>query len=494
MACGTNMTSVLTDQVVPLVKRDVLTVRANALGYRERRFDAESWLSVGHGLRQRISQIETASLSSLADVWQPSRLKSVLVSQEHGLPYIAATQVFDTRPVARKWIAGSHTPELDRLYVQHGWILVTRSGAVGDAIVAHRAHENIVISDDLLRVVPKKLSDRGYIYSFLRTKHAREILRGTKYGNVIKHLEVDHLAHISIPIVGDNKFRLSIDSKIRRCYELRDEAIGLVESAESLFAKAIGPTPTPHVETGFSIRAREMFGAARRMNGESFNPEAVAALLALKKSGKSVELLRYITSSIFGVTRFKHIYTNTGIPYIDSGELFVVNPELHKFIPKNMKTDAVDYYVEDGWLLMACSGQTYGIIGDAVLSNHWHKNKIISNHVIRIVPNDKIRAGYLLTVLTHPVFGRPLVLRLAFGTSVPEIGPLELKNMPIVRLGALETKIADKVERANELRAMANTLEDEATVLIETEVSRAIGELTENECNAIIANIRLDEP
>jgi hypothetical protein len=79
--------------------------------------------------------------------------------------------------------------------------------------------------------------------------------------------------------------------------------------------------------------------------------------------------------------------------------------------------------------------------------------------------------------LAHPVYGRPLVLRLAFGTEVPEIDPEDLRGFPIVRLGdVVEGAIANAIERASELRRQANEIEDEAVHLVEQHVEAVLGE------------------
>jgi len=126
---------------------------------------------------------------------------------------------------------------------------------------------------------------------------------------------------------------------------------------------------------------------------------------------------------------------------------------------------------------MACSGQLYGTNGSVVLANEWHERKIVSNHVVRIIPKvtgKHARPGYLQMALGHPVYGRPLLLRLAFGTEVPEIAPDDLADFPVVRLGKDEDVIADAVERASDLRWRANEEEDRAVRLVEEYVESAL--------------------
>ena len=60
--------------------------------------------------------------------WQPSRLKGIQVSPEHGTPFLAATQVFDVRPVPRKWLSLNRTNDHVQRFVHEGTILLTCSG------------------------------------------------------------------------------------------------------------------------------------------------------------------------------------------------------------------------------------------------------------------------------------------------------------------------------------------------------------------------------
>jgi hypothetical protein len=199
----------------------------------------------------------------------------------------------------------------------------------------------------------------------------------------------------------------------------------------------------------------------------------------LDSGGLRVASLSSLGYTLFGVPRFKHLYSADGIPYLDSEDIFKVNPILTKFIPPIHKKDADSYYVKPGWLLMACSGQIYGLNGRVILADAWHENKIVSNHVVRIVPPhdpDRVPPGYMLMALGHPSFGRPLVVRWAFGTEVPEIHPGDLKDFPVVRLGSdVEREIADQVERANALRRQADEEENAVVAEVEQRVATTLG-------------------
>jgi hypothetical protein len=86
------------------------------------------------------------------------------------------------------------------------------------------------------------------------------------------------------------------------------------------------------------------------------------------------------------------------------------------------------------------------------------------------------RPGYIQVALNHPIFGRPLVLRSAFGTSIPELAPDDIKDFPLVRLpAAVEGEIADMAERAVDLRAWADELEDTAIKAVDFAVDALFG-------------------
>jgi len=442
------------------------SLAASVLWSGQRRLDGENYLTGGYGLRLQLERHFTCQpLSALAHVWQPQRLAGVTVASERGIPFYAATQVFDLRPVARKFLARVRTPHLASRYVERGWLLVTCSGSVGDAIIAYRPHEGAVISHDLLRVVPEAPEMQGYLYGFLKSRIGMQMMRSSRYGSIVNHLEPEHLHDVPVPTVPDF-FVAECAAATSRVFELRERAYDLTIEAETIFEESVGHVPSAAGELGFECRASDMWGGRRRLDASFHNPRG-AEIDAIIRRHKVVSLGE-ATERVFGVPRFKHIYADHGVPYLDSEDLFKVNPEIVKFIPSVSERARQTYFVRSGWVLMACSGQIYGLNGTSVLAGPWHENKVISNHVNRIVPRESIRSGYLQMALGHPLLGRPLVLRLAFGSEVPEIAAGDLLTVPVVRLeDKAEMAIADRVEEAGQLRLSADTIEDELAASVD---------------------------
>ncbi len=82
---------------------------ASAMFGGDRRMEAETYLSTGYGIRKAIEGKPGGwtGFGHLARAWMPGRLKGIQVSRDYGTPFVAATQVFDVRPVPRKWLAST---------------------------------------------------------------------------------------------------------------------------------------------------------------------------------------------------------------------------------------------------------------------------------------------------------------------------------------------------------------------------------------------------
>ena len=460
---------------MPSLTPECVTLPLSDMATGDRRLDAEVYLSDGFTVRRaiRCSGLAISTLGKIARIWQPSRLKGIRVEPAHGAPFLAATQVFDIWPTPRKWLAPSKTPAISDRYVLPGWILVTCSGTVGNVIISYSAHTDSVISHDLLRVqIENDPSLRSYVYTFLRTRFGRTMMQGTHYGNVIKHLEVSHLQQIPVPVV--DRLRNEMHQRISGLFAARDQAYRLDMTARRRFEDAMSDQPDAPQEEGYAVYASRLFSGRRRLEAFAHSPNAQLVARTYERNAESIARLGQIARA-FVPARFKRIYGEEGTTYLDSGPIFKVNPELSKLLTSATPINFDAYMVKHGWLLMACSGQIYGINGQAILANRWHEGKVITQHIMRIIPED-IRPGYLQTVLSHPTLGQPLVVSQAYGTSVPELAAEDIERLPIPRLTKQEEdEIADAAERASELRMNANKEENETVSKLERELEKELG-------------------
>lgn len=455
------------------------SIPASVLFLGDRRMEAETYLSSGYGLRIALESKPAgwSRLRDLARSWQPSRLKGIRVSPDFGTPFLAATQVYDVRPIPRKWLSLDRTDDAKNRFVHSGMILVTCSGSVGRPTLAYSPHENTLISHDLLRVEANDKRDWGWIYAYLRAPQTRAMAKGAQYGHIIKHLETSHLDALPVPIV-DDKTAANFNKRVARILELRNESYCLTLEAESRFDRALGVIAVKDWgESGFSVRASKAFFSGRkRLDASVHNPGVAAIKRHLAKHGKGFTSFAEAGYDIWVPGRYKRIPAEDGVVYRDSADLLEVSPDLAKRFADCRFGDEFSGRVKSGWILIPCSGQVYGIIGTATLATDALDDQVVSNHVVRAAPKKgSAPVGYVLTVLAHPVFGRPVVKALAFGSSVPELDPDDLAALELVRLEPREEAgIAELAEASAKARAAADILEREITAGAETIVDTFI--------------------
>jgi type I restriction enzyme, S subunit len=429
----------------------------------DRRMEAENYLSSGYGIRLAMEARATSrlSLDDFARVWQPSRLKGIQVSKAYGTPFLAATQVFDLRPVPRKFLSIERTDSVTERMVERGQIMVTCSGSVGRSTLAHVPHENTLISHDLLRVTPRETKSWGWVYGYLRSAQGRAMMSAAQYGHIIKHLEPSHLRSLPVPTLRDD-LMAAFDEKAKRILALRIKAFEKGQEAERKFAACFPSLSLANGGLGFEVRARSVFAGRRRLEASCFAPTSQQIEAAFRKHARSVDTLADVTTSVFVPGRFKHVYGDGGMPYLDSADILEVNPDITKFVLSLSPEEQKEYHVEPGWLLIPCSGQVYGNIGHSVLATEWHTAKVHTNHLMRVVPGEGIRSGYLQCVIGHPELGRPRLVRFAFGSSVPEIAPGDVLPAAVPRLGAsTENELADLMDASAVSRDAADELEQQ---------------------------------
>ena len=437
--------------------------------------EAENYLATGYGTRVAIEAKSDGwvGFSKHAKTTQPPRLKGIVVSPDFGWPYLSATQVFDLRPISRRWIALEKIADPKALKVADGQILVTRSGDVGRATIAHSVHAGHVVSDDLLRISALTPDWGGWIYAYLRAPTVRQMMKAAQYGHIIKHLETAHIDALPLVVIssGDRK---RFNASVQEILSKRNQAHALTLEAEREFETAFGAfAPDDFGEGGFVGRASEVFSTRRRrFDAWHHNPSVGAITGHLSAKATSWQSIADLGFKVWLPTRFRRIPAEDGIPFVDSSDLFEINPDITKRIADQKFGDPYNARVKSNWLLLARSGQIYGVNGSVMMSGICHENKVVSDHIIRIAPlKARCRLGYLMIAMTHPTLGRPRVKALPYGSSIPEIEVTDVEAFQIPRLSPrVESKIADCAEKAallrNEADVLENTLADEAESIL----------------------------
>jgi hypothetical protein len=303
--------------------------------------------------------------------------------------------------------------------------------------------------------------------------------KSAHYGHIIKHLETSHLDALPIPSV-DDATGLDFSKRVTKILELRNEGYRLTLEAEAEFETALGSLAVKNWgEQGFAVKAsKSCLSGRRRLDAARHNPGAATIHRFLAKHGQGFSTLPEAGYDVWVPGRYKRIPAEDGVIYRDSADLLEVTPDLPKRYADCRFGDRFRGRVKDGWILVACSGQVYGIIGTAILATQALDDQVVSNHVLRAASRKgSVPAGYVVIALTHPIFGRPLVKALAFGSSVPEIDGDDLADLQIVRLKSNEeSAIAELAQASAKLRAGADVLEREIAADAEKIIAKFMAE------------------
>ena len=121
--------------------------------------------------------------------------------------------------------------------------------------------------------------------------------------------------------------------------------------------------------------------------------------ISLDKSPYPTLPLSSVTKEIYNGARFKRYYVDDpekGIPFTGSSDM--LKPELSnlKYISKKLSKNIQALSLQKDWILVSCSGT----IGNTVYTNDDYVNKTASQHIMRVIPNEKIYSGYLYAYLS----------------------------------------------------------------------------------------------
>lgn len=459
----------------PLADEPWAQVRASVVSRGQRRLEARSYLTDGFGQRQLIESASSGwkSLQELAAVWQPSRLKGIVVRPGAGLPFLSAGQVFESMPVVRKWLAHGRVPDEENRSVDSSWILMSCSGRVGRITAVYPHHEGIVVTHDLLRIVPHEDALYGWLYAYMRTTQFSAIASASQYGHMIKHLEPEHVQRMPV-IMPSEVVQQKAAELISAVMTKRREAASMQAAANYEYEQLVGAAGAGSANPIHgTVKASSLFGGRRRLDAEHFRQDYLQTALTVRAAGtRPAQTLGEVTKSVSLGNRYKRYFGDKGTPYRSAEELFDLNAPVTKRVFAGLIPNQENYKLHSGWLIMARSGQVYGLNGRVILLTKAHEDIFGSDDLIRIIPDKTaIHSGYLFLTLSNPKYGRPLVIRNAYGTSIPHLDPIDVRQVPLPRFDEeTESRLGGLMVRSVELRYEADVLENEAIALAENVV------------------------
>ena len=177
-----------------------------------------------------------------------------------------------------------------------------------------------------------------------------------------------------------------------------------------------------------------------------------------------------VSSRIFFGNRAKRVYVTkkeNGIPFLSSSDILRSDLENVKLASKKYMPVS-DMMLEKGWTLISRSGT----IGNCAFANAKHAQKLASEDVIRLLPNNILRGGLVYAYLASK-YGHSLLTQGTFGAVIQHIEPDFVASIPIPSFPEdFQNKINDLVLESARLREEAANVLEKAIALL----SRFIGD------------------
>ena len=200
-----------------------------------KRFEATYHTSENRSIYEYIiSNCKYIRLGDLCDrIFRPGIFKREYVSK--GVTFLGGADILMAIPDSDKRLSFRQVEKMPELKVKKNWILVTCGGTIGNTVIIDKQLEQCVISQHVMRIVPKEDILKGYLFAVLSSKIGNNLISLFTTGSVIPQIEAHHLELVPIPLFNkDIMERIdnivsSYISKIEVAKENERKAIRMVE-------------------------------------------------------------------------------------------------------------------------------------------------------------------------------------------------------------------------------------------------------------------------
>lgn len=157
---------------------------------------------------------EKRNIGSLCGtIWHPvqnqarSNFKRIYTAEAYGVPFVSTREML-FYPLQPERFLSRRMQKLPDLMVPEGWLVVSRSGTVGNVLYVGSTLAKCAVSDHTIRIEPKG-APAGYLYAFLSSALGQPLIAKGIYGAAVDEIEPKHLAVIPVPIAQRESSRPS---------------------------------------------------------------------------------------------------------------------------------------------------------------------------------------------------------------------------------------------------------------------------------------------
>ena len=218
------------------------------------------------------------------------------------------------------------------------------------------------------------------------------------------------------------------------------------------------------MKTGY-IHRKSMNPCGLRFDSSYHLSDGVAVKRVIASSPYPLMPIEKAADRIFIGGRARRVYVKDrehGIPFLSSSDILQADLEAVKLASKKYTPNVEDMKLQKGWTLITRSGT----IGNCAFANAKHAQKLASEHVIRLVPNNILREGYIYAYLASKQ-GYSLLTQGTFGAVIQHIEPAYVASLPIpVAPESFQQEVDDLIQESARLREEAADMLSMAKILL----------------------------
>ena len=450
------------------------------------RTDASFHLSEGQEVQRFIanSPYPLLPISKVAkDIFIGNRAKRVYVKKaSHGIPFLSSSDILRADLNNLKLASTKYTPDIERMKLQKGWTLISRSGTIGNCAFANAKHAQKLASEHVIRLWPNNMLRGGLVYAYLASKFGHSLLTQGTFGAVIQHIEPAFVGSILIPSFPES-FQKEVDDLIQESARLREEAADMLNEAERLLktsANLRDLTSEDYDYFGPRGAGREVSCFVRKrkdITTTTFNAFNLSERIRKTRAAMTCTT-RPLREVLFGGDTFSscsvpsiEVKPEHGIMFINQKDIFD-NIIKGKWVSK--RNVSLDKLVEYGEVIVACDG-TLGeneLFCRALFANEDLQGALISTHFIRMKTNNIVLPGYLFTWLNSD-YGFRFIRNCQAGTKLCHPIPIMFLDIPVPIISPdIMNEIDKLVKDAHTKRYEANENERKAIRMVEEEIEK----------------------
>ena len=386
------------------------------------RIDGKFHLSDGLQVRKLIKNAPY-KVKSIFDV--TSNIYCPGIFQRHytssGTPFLGGADIQKQSYDSGKYLKESTTPNHEILAIKKGWTLVTCGGTVGETAFANRELAKCWVSQHVMRLIPDGIKP-GMLYSYLATNEGKMLLTTNTYGSVIPTLNSNSIGELPIPEFPES-FQQEVDDLIQKSARLREEATDALDKAISVIEDMI---PYPSVKKNGTMSIEQIRESHNKRFEANYHISVGSEIEDYIDRHYVWKPLGEVCQDISRPDLFKRVYVQNGITFLGGADIFLAKPNSNKQLSKSKTANISSLAIQENTILIPRSGT----IGNVAWAHAGHAQKLASEDVIRLKPNDILKGGYIYAFLSSSI-GKALIQKHIFGSVIQHIEPPHLRLIPI---------------------------------------------------------------